>query len=89
MPIFSASQIGGALAAFIVLTPATVGAADQPPPYPSATEAYRQGASFMKSGEMASAVPALEYAATRGVLGANYCATTGPGESGRFCGRVS
>jgi len=70
MPIFSASQIGGALAAFIVLTPATVGAADQPPPYPSATEAYRQGASFMKSGEMASAVPALEYAATRGVLGA-------------------
>jgi hypothetical protein len=70
MPKFSASQIGGALAAFIVLTPATVGAADQPPPYPSATEAYRQGASFMKSGEMASAVPALEVHESDEVLSA-------------------
>lgn len=70
MPIFSASHIGSALAAFIVLTPAGVGGADQPPPYTSATEAYRQGADLMKSGKMASAVPALEYAATRGVLGA-------------------
>jgi exopolysaccharide production negative regulator len=70
MPIFSVSHIGSALAAFIVLTPAGVGGADQPPPYTSATEAYRQGASAMKSGEMGSAVPALEYAATRGVLGA-------------------
>jgi exopolysaccharide production negative regulator len=70
MPIFSASHIGSALAAFIVLTPAGVGGADEPPPYTSATEAYRQGASAMKSGELSSAVPALEYAATRGVLGA-------------------
>lgn len=70
MPIFSASHIGSALAAFIVLTPAGVGGADQPPPYTSATEAYRQGASAMKSGEMAAAVAALEYAAKHGVLGA-------------------
>jgi len=70
MPIFSASHIGGALAAFIVLTPAGVGGADQPPPYVSATEAYRQGASAIQSGEIAVAVPALEYAAKRGVLGA-------------------
>lgn len=70
MPIFSASHIGSALAAFIVLTPAGVGGADEPPPYTSATEAYRQGAGALKTGEMGSAVPALEYAATHGVLGA-------------------
>ncbi len=70
MPIFSATTVGSALAAFIILTPAAVAGADEPPPYASATEAYRQGASAMKSGEMASAVPALEYAAKRGVLGA-------------------
>jgi len=70
MPIFSASTVGSALAAFIILTPAGVVGGDEPPPYASATEAYRQGASAMKSGEMASAVPALEYAAKRGVLGA-------------------
>ncbi|ODR97012.1 hypothetical protein AUC69_12845 [Methyloceanibacter superfactus] len=62
--------MGSALAAFIILTPAGVVGADEPPPYASATEAYRQGASAMKSGELASAVPALEYAAKRGVLGA-------------------
>jgi hypothetical protein len=70
MPIFSASTVGSALAAFIILTPVAVAGADTPPPYASATEAYRQGASAMKSGEMAAAVPALEYAAKRGVLGA-------------------
>jgi hypothetical protein len=70
MLIFSASTVGSALAAFIILTPAAVGAAEMPPPYASATEAYRLGASAMKSGEMTSAVPALEYAAKRGVLGA-------------------
>jgi len=70
MPIFSASTMGSALAAFIILTPAAVGATETPPPYASATEAYRQGANAMKSGEMAQAVPALEYAAKRGVLGA-------------------
>ncbi len=68
--MFSPSTIGSALAAFIVLTPVAVGGADEPPPYTSATEAYRQGASALKSGEMATAVPALEYAAKRGVLGA-------------------
>ncbi len=70
MPIFSASTLGNALAAFILLAPAAVGGADNPPPYTSATEAYRQGASAMKDGEVAAAVPALEYAAKRGVLGA-------------------
>jgi hypothetical protein len=70
MPMFSASTIGSALAAVIVLTPAGIGAADQPPPYESATQAYRQGVSAMKSGEMDEAVRALEYAAGRGVLGA-------------------
>lgn len=70
MPMFSASQIGSAFAVVIVLTPVGVGSTDQPPPYASATEAYRQGVSDIKSGEIGSAVPALEYAATRGVLGA-------------------
>lgn len=70
MPMFSASAVGSALAAFIVLTPTGIGAADQPPPYESATQAYRQGVSAMKLGEMDAAVPALEYAAGRGVLGA-------------------
>ena len=62
--------MGSALAAFIILTPAVVGATDDPQPYGSATEAYRQGATAMKTGEMSAAVPALEYAAKRGVLGA-------------------
>lgn len=70
MPMFSASCLGRALAAFIVLTPAGIGAADQPPLYESATQAYRRGVSALKSGEMDAAVPALEYAAERGVLGA-------------------
>ena len=70
MPIFSASTVGSALAAFIILTPVAVGGTDEPPPYISATEAYRQGASAMKSGEIGAAVAALEYAAKRGVLGA-------------------
>jgi len=43
---------------------------DDPPPFPSATEAYRQGNSSLKSGEAAASLPALEYAAKRGVLGA-------------------
>jgi len=70
MPMFSASTLSGALAAVIVLTPAGIGAADEPPPYESATQAYRQGVSAMTSGEITSAVAALEYAAGRGVLGA-------------------
>lgn len=70
MPIYSATTIGSALAAFLLLTPVAGTAADQPPSYTSATEAYRQGASAMKAGDMQAAVAALEYAAKRGVLGA-------------------
>jgi TPR repeat protein len=61
----------GALAALVIFTPVAVGGADNPPPpYASATEAYRQGAAAMKSGQVASAVSAYEFAAERGVLGA-------------------
>ena len=70
MPIFSASQLGSALAAFIVLTPASVSSTDTPPPFTSATEAYRQGVTAMNAGKMESALPALQYAAGYGVLGA-------------------
>ena len=63
----------GALAALLTMGlamgPVAVGA-DDPPPYPSATEAYRQGVKALKAGRPATAVPALEYAAQRGVLGA-------------------
>jgi uncharacterized protein len=57
------------VAALMMLGPVAVGA-DYPPPYASATEAYRQGATAMKAGRMVVALPALEYAAKRGVLGA-------------------
>ena len=69
----------GALAALVTLGPAVV-AADDAPPYASATEAYRQGADALKSDMPATAVPALEYAAKRGVLGA---------QVGRGNGRVA
>ena len=59
----------GAVAALMMLGPVAVGA-DDPPAYASATEAYRQGVSAMNSGRTAAAIPALEYAAKRGVLGA-------------------
>ena len=59
----------GAVAALMMLGPVAVGA-DDPPPYVSATDAYRQGATALKAGRMVVAVPALEYAAKRGVLGA-------------------
>ena len=70
MRMFSASQIGAAFAAVIVLTPAGVGSTDAPPSYKSATEAYRQGMTAINAGETDSALPALEYAAAHGVLGA-------------------
>jgi hypothetical protein len=70
MPIFSASQLGGALAAVIVLMPAGVSSTDTPPPFTSATEAYRQGVTALNTGQTKSALPALEYAAGHGVLGA-------------------
>jgi len=59
----------GALAALVTMGSIAV-AADDPPPYPSATEAYRQGVKALKAGRAVTAVPALEYAAKRGVLGA-------------------
>lgn len=59
----------GVLAALLTMSSLAAGA-DDPPPYPSATEAYRQGAKALKSGRPAAALPALEYAAKRGVLGA-------------------
>ena len=59
----------GALAALMMLGPVEAGG-DDPPPFASATEAYRQGATALKSGQPAVALPALEYAAKRGVLGA-------------------
>jgi len=45
-------------------------AAEDTAPYSSATEAYRQGVKAFKARQAAIAVPALEYAAQRGVLGA-------------------
>jgi TPR repeat protein len=53
----------------MMLGPVAVGA-DDPPPFASATEAYRQGVSALNTGRTAVALPALEYAAKRGVLGA-------------------
>jgi exopolysaccharide production negative regulator len=60
----------GALAALMILVPLAVAVAEEQQPYPSATEAYRQGSSALKSGRPDSALPALVYAANRGVLGA-------------------
>jgi hypothetical protein len=59
----------GALAALMMLGPVKAGG-DDPQPYASATEAYRQGVNALKGGRPAVALPALEYAAKRGVLGA-------------------
>jgi len=49
----------GAVAALMMLEPVAVGA-DDPPPYASATEAYRQGVSEVNAGKTAVALPALE-----------------------------
>jgi uncharacterized protein len=59
----------GALAALMTMGPLAADA-DDAPPYASATEAYRQGVNALKSNMPATAIPALEYAAKRGVLGA-------------------
>src|SRR5262249_21225327 len=59
----------GIVAALMMLGPVAVGA-DDLPPYASATEAYREGVTALKGGRMVVALPALEYAAKRGVLGA-------------------
>jgi hypothetical protein len=57
------------LAALVTLGPVKAGG-DDPPPFASATEAYRQGTSSLKSGHASESLPALEYAAKHGVLGA-------------------
>jgi hypothetical protein len=58
-----------ATAAFLIFAPVAVGE-DHPPDYASATEAYRQGIGALKSHLIEAALPALEYAAKHGVLGA-------------------
>ncbi|MGV1015569.1 MAG: hypothetical protein ACOYB4_11420, partial [Methyloceanibacter sp.] len=62
-------RVTGAFAALLIFSPAAMAGGDQPP-YESATEAYRQGTSDLKSGSVDKALPALEYAAQAGVLGA-------------------
>lgn len=59
----------GAFAALLIFSPAAV-AEDQATPYASATEAYRQGNEALKNSRLDVALPALEYAATHDVLGA-------------------
>lgn len=59
----------GALAGLMLFGPVPVGA-DDAPPFGSATQAYREGVNALKLGKPATALPALEYAASRGVLGA-------------------
>lgn len=63
------SKAAGTLAALVILAPLAAAAEDQAP-YASATEAYRQGAGALKARRPVAALPALEYAARRGVLGA-------------------
>lgn len=62
----------GAFAALMMLVPLVPLAAadDDATPFTSATEAYRQGMKAIKSDQPAVALPAFEYAAARGVLGA-------------------
>ena len=64
------NRLAAAALAALLTTGSMAFAADDQPPYPSATEAYRQGVDALKAGRAAAAVPALEYAAKRGVLGA-------------------
>lgn len=59
----------GAFAALMMLVPLAA-ADDDATPFTSATEAYRQGMKAIKSDQPAVALPAFEYAAAHGVLGA-------------------
>jgi hypothetical protein len=59
-----------ALAAGLIMIPVAVGSAGDSPPFVSATNAYRAGIAGLKAGDTDAALPALEYAAERGVLGA-------------------
>jgi TPR repeat protein len=69
MPMFKQSLIA-ALALTAMATPLAAGHAENASPFVSATAAYRQGIADLKSGETEEALPALEYAADHGVLGA-------------------
>jgi TPR repeat protein len=62
--------IFAAVAAGLILIPVAVGSAGDAPPFVSATDAYRAGIAELKAGDTDSALPALEYAAEHGVLGA-------------------
>ena len=62
--------IFAALAAGLILIPVAVSSAGDSPPFVSATAAYRAGIAGLKAGDSEAALPALEYAAERGVLGA-------------------
>lgn len=62
--------IFAAVAAGLILVPVAVGSAGDAPPFVSATDAYRAGIAELKSGDTDSGLPALEYAAEHGVLGA-------------------
>ena len=62
--------IQAALAAGLILIAVAVGNAGDSPPFVSATDAYRAGIAELKSGDTEEGLPALEYAAERGVLGA-------------------
>jgi TPR repeat protein len=59
-----------ALAALLLLGLNSGASAIDVPTYGSATEAYRQGVAALKKGQTEAALPALDYAAERGVLGA-------------------
>ncbi len=58
------------LALLAMAGPLAAGEAEDAAPYTSATAAYRQGVAELKAGNTDTALPALEYAAERGVLGA-------------------
>ena len=69
MPMFR-QGIVAALAVGALAVPFAVGGADNMPAFVSATDAYHAGIADLKSGETDQALPALEYAAEHGVLGA-------------------
>src|SRR5678815_1152094 len=69
MQMFKQSLIA-ALVLTAMATPLAAGHAEDASHFVSATAAYRQGIAELKSGETEEALPALEYAADHGVLGA-------------------
>lgn len=59
-----------ALAALLSMVASIAVGADDAQPYASPTDAYRQGMATLKTGDTKKSLTALEYAADRGVLGA-------------------